>query len=84
MPQLEPIPEPSTAHQLAGLAPTIMPAIENAVSADGAPITAGLSAFLFGDHYVIFDEDDAVSQYVSLLTSTRAGEPAIHATDEPK
>jgi pimeloyl-ACP methyl ester carboxylesterase len=84
MPQLEPIPEPSNAHELAGLVPTIMPAFENAVNADGGAITAGLSAFLYGDHYVIFDEDEAVDQYLSLLTSTRAGEPAIHATDEPK
>jgi len=82
MPQLEPVAEPSIGHQLANLPATVMPAFDNAVTADDMPITAGLSAFLFGDHYVIFDEDEAVYQYQSFLSSSRAGASTIHATDE--
>ena len=65
------------AHSLRGLAPVTNPASNNATGFDGSPVTAALSQWPEGDHFVIFDIPEAADMYRDFLSEAIAGSPSI-------
>lgn len=77
LPRVAPAWNDPLSHALRDLPVSSAPAMGNAVDWSGAPITAALSQWEEGDHFVIFDDPRATRMVQRFVETCAEGEPMI-------
>lgn len=74
IPLLNPVAQPSLAHELKGLRPVDMPVNSNLASTNGQLITGALRQFLGGDHFVALTDRSAIQIWRGFFRAFRQGD----------
>lgn len=82
VPLLHPAATATEALDLRGLTPHPGPLVDNAVAFNGRRMTAALSQWMDGSHWVVFERTAASDLYVNFLASAAEGQPSVwHAPE---